>query len=77
MHGFTCGIGDLLLVPRGEKDRRHKLRKADKLGDTVHARFAGAKDDETGHDSRFFSFAELIFEVVSVFIDLFSVSEAF
>ncbi|CAM6104025.1 unnamed protein product [Calypogeia fissa] len=52
MHGFTCGIGDLLLVPKGEKDRRHKLRKADKLGDTVHARFAGAKDDETDLDMK-------------------------
>lgn len=48
VHGFTCGIADLLLVPDAERDRRHKLRKADKLGDSVHARFAGAKEDETG-----------------------------
>ncbi|KAL2622234.1 hypothetical protein R1flu_002439 [Riccia fluitans] len=45
MHGFTCGIGDLLLVPRAEKDRRHKLRKADKLGDSVHAKFVGFKEE--------------------------------
>lgn len=48
MHGFTCGIGDLLLVPRGERDRRHKLRKADKLGEIVHARFSGVKDNAIG-----------------------------
>jgi hypothetical protein len=50
MHGFTCGIGDLLLLSKGEKERRHKLRKADQLGDSVHARFAGVKDDDTGHN---------------------------
>ncbi|BBN13954.1 DNA-directed RNA polymerase I subunit RPA1 [Marchantia polymorpha subsp. ruderalis] len=48
MHGFTCGIGDLLLVPKAEKERRHKLRKADKLGDSVHAKFIG--DPETQAD---------------------------
>ncbi|KAL3691839.1 hypothetical protein R1sor_005490 [Riccia sorocarpa] len=50
MHGFTCGIGDLLLVPKAEKDRRHKLRKADKLGDGVHAKFLGLKETEADID---------------------------
>lgn len=48
MHGFTCGIGDLLLVPKAEKERRHKLRKADKLGDSVHAKFIGDPETQAG-----------------------------
>lgn len=41
MHGFTCGVADLLLMPHGELERSKKLQKADELGDDVHARFVG------------------------------------
>jgi hypothetical protein len=45
MHGFTCGIGDLLLVPKAEKQRRHKLHKTEKLGDGINAQYVGIDED--------------------------------
>lgn len=47
-HGFTCGFGDLLVVPTAEEARRQKLRLTDNLGDKVHANFVGI--NETGGD---------------------------
>jgi hypothetical protein len=47
MHGFTCGFGDLLLVPKAEKMRRQKLKQTDDLGDTVNARYVG-EDENAG-----------------------------
>lgn len=41
MHGFTCGVVDLLLVPQAEDDRKKKLEKSEKLGDKVHLQFLG------------------------------------
>ncbi|KAG0590909.1 hypothetical protein KC19_1G134700 [Ceratodon purpureus] len=40
MHGFTCGFGDLRLIPKAEKARRQKLTETDNLGDKMNARFA-------------------------------------
>jgi len=45
MHGFTCGFGDLLLVPKAEKMRRQKLKQTDDLGDTVNARYVGEDEN--------------------------------
>jgi hypothetical protein len=45
MHGFTCGIGDLLLVPKAEKQRRHKLHKTEKLGDGINAQYVGINEN--------------------------------
>lgn len=45
MHGFTCGFGDLLLIPKAEKSRRHKLKETDNLGNKINARFAGVDED--------------------------------
>lgn len=47
MHGFTCGFGDLLLVPKAEKMRRQKLKQTDDLGDAVNARYVG-EDENAG-----------------------------
>jgi hypothetical protein len=49
MHGFTCGFGDLLLIPKAEKMRRQKLKQTDDLGDTVNvnARYVG-EDENAG-----------------------------
>ena len=41
MHGFTCGVVDLLLVPQAEEDMKKKLEKSEKLGDKVHLQFLG------------------------------------
>lgn len=41
MHGFTCGVVDLLLVPQAEDDRKKKLEKSEKLGDKIHLQFLG------------------------------------
>lgn len=48
MHGFTCGFGDLLLVPKSEKSRRNKLKETDDLGNKINARFVGV-DEEGGN----------------------------
>lgn len=45
MHGFTCGFGDLLLIPKAEKSRRHKLKETDNLGNKINARFVGFDED--------------------------------
>ncbi|KAG0620281.1 hypothetical protein M758_4G204000 [Ceratodon purpureus] len=45
MHGFTCGLGDLLLIPKAEKARRQKLTETDNLGDKMNARFAGVDEE--------------------------------
>ena len=55
MHGFTCGFGDLLLVPKAEKSRRHKLRGTDNLGNKINARFVGV-DEEGG---KYFIYVQL------------------
>jgi len=48
MHGFTCGFGDLLLIPKAERSRRHKLRETDNLGNKINARFVGVNEDGGG-----------------------------
>ncbi|XP_024394449.1 DNA-directed RNA polymerase I subunit 1 [Physcomitrium patens] len=45
MHGFTCGFGDLLLVPKSEKSRRNKLKETDDLGNKINARFVGVDEE--------------------------------
>lgn len=45
MHGFTCGFGDLLLIPKAEKSRRHKLKETGDLGNKINARFVGVNED--------------------------------
>lgn len=50
MHGFTCGIGDLLLVPKAEKQRRHKLHKTEKLGDGINAQYVGINENAVDVD---------------------------
>lgn len=45
---FTCGFGDLLVVPTAEEARCQNLRLIDNLGDKVHANFVSV--NETGGD---------------------------
>jgi DNA-directed RNA polymerase I subunit RPA1 len=44
-HGFTCGIADLLLTPKAERERAATLRKADAAGIAAAASFVGLFDD--------------------------------
>ena len=44
-HGFTCGIADLLLTPKAERERAATLRKADATGIAAAASFVGLFDD--------------------------------
>ncbi|EFJ17302.1 hypothetical protein SELMODRAFT_233747 [Selaginella moellendorffii] len=47
MHGFTCGIADMLLLPGAEEERAAKLEPAEnELGDIVHGRFVGVEDKQ-------------------------------
>ncbi|XP_020526321.1 DNA-directed RNA polymerase I subunit 1 isoform X2 [Amborella trichopoda] len=46
MHGFTCGVDDLLVRQCAEMDRRRKLDESETIGDHVHSWFIGAKDAE-------------------------------
>ncbi|XP_077214537.1 nuclear RNA polymerase A1 [Tasmannia lanceolata] len=44
MHGFTCGVDDLLIVQELDRERTMKLGDAEKIGERVHSKFVGAKD---------------------------------
>ncbi|GAB4843833.1 hypothetical protein Ancab_013795 [Ancistrocladus abbreviatus] len=41
MHGFTCGVDDLLLKPDYDKERKQLLEVSVKCGDEVHQQFIG------------------------------------
>ncbi|GLJ25883.1 hypothetical protein SUGI_0496070 [Cryptomeria japonica] len=45
MHGFTCGIADLLLKPGAEDQREKTLEKSEDLGEKVHLQFLGGNED--------------------------------
>lgn len=45
MHGFTCGVDDLLIM-RNEDDARKKLLEmCERSGEIVHRNFIGIKDE--------------------------------
>ncbi|XP_024027231.1 DNA-directed RNA polymerase I subunit 1 [Morus notabilis] len=46
MHGFTCGVDDLLIVKSKDKERGRVLEKCEDIGEEVHREFVGVKDDE-------------------------------
>lgn len=45
MHGFTCGVDDLLIVKQYDMERKRMLESSDKIGEHVHAKFIGSKND--------------------------------
>ncbi|KAH9297472.1 hypothetical protein KI387_029154, partial [Taxus chinensis] len=47
MHGFTCGLADLLLIPEAEDVRKTTLDMSEELGDKVHSQFLGGYQDQT------------------------------
>ncbi|KAM6592751.1 hypothetical protein CsatA_000454 [Cannabis sativa] len=46
MHGFTCGVDDLLLVESKDRERKSLLEKCEEVGEEVHRGFVGVKDNE-------------------------------
>lgn len=46
MHGFTCGVDDLLLVESKDAERKRLLEKCEEIGEEVHRGFVGVKDGE-------------------------------
>lgn len=45
MHGFTCGVDDLLLLEIKDRERKKLLDKCDEIGEEVHCQFVKLKDD--------------------------------
>lgn len=48
MHGFTCGVHDLLLVPSYDKERKKLLELCLNCGEDVHQQFIGHEKDHLG-----------------------------
>ncbi|XP_042377579.1 DNA-directed RNA polymerase I subunit 1-like [Zingiber officinale] len=46
MHGFTCGVDDLLLKRSSDMERDRILEKSEMLSEEVHRRFTRMKDDD-------------------------------
>lgn len=49
MHGFTCGVDDLLIVHRSDLRRKKKLAKSEQIGEQVNSQFVGAKHGYADH----------------------------
>ncbi|KAJ4845038.1 hypothetical protein Tsubulata_031298 [Turnera subulata] len=45
MHGFTCGVDDLLIMKAKDEERKKQLESCEKLGELVHRNFIGIKDE--------------------------------
>lgn len=48
LHGFTCGIDDLLLLQKADKLRSDILSGSEKCSEEVHLKFTGAGEDLKG-----------------------------
>lgn len=46
MHGFTCGVDDLLLIQCMDKEREKQLQICENIGEQVHLGFLKVKDGE-------------------------------
>uniref|UniRef100_A0A2P2KYW8 DNA-directed RNA polymerase subunit n=1 Tax=Rhizophora mucronata TaxID=61149 RepID=A0A2P2KYW8_RHIMU len=44
MHGFTCGVDDLLIMESKDNERRQLLESCEKSGELVHRNFIGVRD---------------------------------
>lgn len=48
LHGFTCGVDDLLIDQHSDGKRKKILKKCEERSEDVHARFTGIKEKNTG-----------------------------
>ncbi|KAM5558921.1 DNA-directed RNA polymerase I subunit 1 [Rosa sericea] len=46
MHGFTCGVDDLLLIQSKDKKMKEQLESCEELGEKVFREFIGVRQDE-------------------------------
>jgi DNA-directed RNA polymerase I subunit RPA1 len=46
MHGFTCGVDDLLITEGMDSERITQLESCEKIGDEVLREFIGVKKDD-------------------------------
>eukprot|EP00257_Ricinus_communis_P020216 XP_015579396.1 DNA-directed RNA polymerase I subunit 1 [Ricinus communis] len=46
MHGFTCGVDDLLILTNKDEERKKQLEWCEKSGEAVHRNFIGIKDEK-------------------------------
>ncbi|KAL3585370.1 hypothetical protein D5086_012237 [Populus alba] len=45
MHGFTCGVDDLLITKIKDDERKKQLENCEKCGEQIHRKFIGIKDE--------------------------------
>lgn len=45
MHGFTCGVDDLLILKAQDNERKKQLESCEKSGELVHRNFIGIEDE--------------------------------
>ncbi|XP_068641705.1 DNA-directed RNA polymerase I subunit 1 [Aristolochia californica] len=43
MHGFTCGVDDLLIQQKSDRERTKKLEQSRQIGEQIHSQFVGSK----------------------------------
>ncbi|KHN22373.1 DNA-directed RNA polymerase I subunit rpa1 [Glycine soja] len=46
MHGFTCGVDDLMLTEGKDVERMNQLKSCEIIGDSVHREFIGVKNSD-------------------------------
>ena len=48
MHGFTCGVDDLLILQKDDNARTRELDKSENIGELVHCKFIGSNHGKIG-----------------------------
>lgn len=48
VHGFTCGVNDLLVVKSADKERASKLTRSENIGKIVYSQFLGRDYGDLG-----------------------------
>ncbi|XP_020207668.1 DNA-directed RNA polymerase I subunit 1 [Cajanus cajan] len=46
MHGFTCGVDDLMITEGKDIERMNQLKSCEEIGDIVHREFTGVMDND-------------------------------
>jgi len=46
MHGFTCGVDDLMITEEKDVERMDQLRSCEEIGDIVHREFIGVMNSD-------------------------------
>ncbi|XP_050227072.1 DNA-directed RNA polymerase I subunit 1 [Mercurialis annua] len=50
MHGFTCGVDDLLIMKTKDEERKKHLELCEKSGEAIHRNFIGIMDEKIKMD---------------------------